>query len=273
MGKETPNTRQKSIYRTYWEPATAMPLFVRSCGHYRFNAPYMDRVKKKYFLELFWVINGICTFVYESKEWSIGPGWVFFYLPGDVHKVEIRTVRTEYAWVTISGPKLDNLISFFNIERGPRYAGICPVDIFTKLDAVMRDPSEKSEQEAGKTAFAILADAICGTLKGENIAESFKIMVRENLSDPSLCVAGIASALKVHRTTLHKAVRTDTGLSPRQYIVRCRVQEALSMILDTRQSFKELAAKCGFPDQNYFSKVIRTHLGHTPGELRKNRRF
>lgn len=259
-----------AVYRPYKEPITDTPVFVRSWGHYKTLPPFADPVMKKDFFELFWIVEGVCDFISAERSYSLSPGWVFVYLPGEVHQVKIQSVRSEYLWLTLDGPKLPLLLSLFGLSTGARYAGSCPINMFAKLDDALHDFSGKSEFEAGKIAYSILSDAMGGTAEYGNIAGRFKELVRENFGEQKLSVAGIASKLRIHRTTLHKTILADLGISPQHYILKCCVQEAMRLILDSTLSFKEIAQYCGFSDQNYFSKVIKKHLGNTPSALRKS---
>lgn len=265
--------KRSSYYRPYLHPLTSTPFSVRSCGHYVIDPPYLEPEKEKDFFELFWVLEGCCTFMHSNQRHDLTPGWVFFYLPGDIHKIQVSKVHTEYVWMTLDGEKLHLILNLFELSSGSRYAGTCPFKTFTKLFSSMRDLSAINESETGKIAYSILSDATQGTSEEGDLADQFKIMVREHLSENTLSVGSIAEKLQIHRTTLHRAVLNSLGTGPKQYILKCRVQEAISMILDSKRSFKEIAQECGFEEQNYFSKVIRAHIGKPPGELRKTRIF
>ena len=255
--------------RNYAIPKSSTPIFVRSCGYYRCSAPFRDRVKRKQFLELFWVIRGVCTFVLDGKEFELGTNWTFFYLPGDLHQVQVRNNEAEYVWLTIQGEKLPELIEFLGITRGGRYSGNCPVENFSKLESCMRQGGETGEKEAGKLAFSLLADAVCGTASSNELTDTFKMLVQENIADPLLRVGSLAATLGVHRSTLHKIVLRETGLSPLEWITRCRMERAAELLSGGKLMIKEIADRCGIVDQNYFAKLVRRYLGDAPGMLRR----
>jgi transcriptional regulator GlxA family with amidase domain len=58
-------------------------------------------------------------------------------------------------------------------------------------------------------------------------------------------------------------------LSVISYLNSVRLKEAKKLICDTELSFKEIAAECGFYDQNYFSKQFSESFGCSPTEFRK----
>ena len=54
-----------------------------------------------------------------------------------------------------------------------------------------------------------------------------------------------------------------------EYLCDVRLEKSKEMIVKTRKSFKEIAADCGFYDQNYFSKIFAKKYGSSPTEYRK----
>lgn len=266
----TQNSSLRRCFRDYAIPKSRSSIFVRSCGHYQCSAPFRDRVKKKQFLELFWIIRGICTFVVDDRVVNIGSNWTFFYLPGDTHQVEVRSGNAEYAWLTIFGSKMAALIDFLGITRGEHYSGNCPIKSFSRLETYLRENSEEGEKESGKLAFSILSDAVCGTSKGNFLTDTFKMLVQENIADPRLNVGSLAATLGVHRSTLHRIFIRETGISPLAWITQYRMEYATELLTDSNLRIKEIADRCGIADQNYFSKLVRRYRGNSPTGFRRS---
>lgn len=65
----------------------------------------------------------------------------------------------------------------------------------------------------------------------------------------------------------HKFVRT-MGLPPMEYLMMLRLRKAL-LLLNGPASVGEVARQSGFPDSNYFSRLIRHYFGYSPREIRK----
>ncbi len=59
------------------------------------------------------------------------------------------------------------------------------------------------------------------------------------------------------------------GVSFRKYMLRLRIERAKFFLASTRAPVGEIAAKCGFQDPNYFSKLFRREVGATPTEFRE----
>ncbi len=59
--------------------------------------------------------------------------------------------------------------------------------------------------------------------------------------------------------------------SPLEYITRLRMKKAMNLLKGSTESIGEVAWQCGFPDQNYFSRVFKKYTGKTPSLYRKIR--
>jgi AraC-like DNA-binding protein len=66
-----------------------------------------------------------------------------------------------------------------------------------------------------------------------------------------------------------RAFRHSTGLSPHQWLVRCRIDKAHGLLRDGRLSLAEIARACGFADQSHFTKAYTRLRGISPGAWRR----
>lgn len=67
-----------------------------------------------------------------------------------------------------------------------------------------------------------------------------------------------------------RAFKAATGLAPRRYLTNRRVEQARLWISEGRLSLAEIAYRCGFSSQAYFTKWFKRLVGATPGEYRKD---
>ncbi|RKN79169.1 AraC family transcriptional regulator [Paenibacillus ginsengarvi] len=64
----------------------------------------------------------------------------------------------------------------------------------------------------------------------------------------------------------YEAFRKQTGLSPHKYMTFVRLGQALGMLADLRSSVSEVAHSAGYPDELYFSRLFKKHMGMSPTE-------
>lgn len=90
----------------------------------------------------------------------------------------------------------------------------------------------------------------------EHYAENF------SLSD-------LAEMVNANETYLSHAFKKITHYSPQQYILRRRIGKAQSLLAYTQLSLTEIAARVGYEDSNYFSRVFKKIIGMPPRLYRK----
>lgn len=66
-----------------------------------------------------------------------------------------------------------------------------------------------------------------------------------------------------------RAFRHSTGLSPHQWLLRRRIEEAHALLRDGRYTLAEIARACGFADQSHFTKAYVRLRGISPGAWRR----
>lgn len=93
-------------------------------------------------------------------------------------------------------------------------------------------------------------------------------LVRRRFADP-LRVADLAAAADLSISRLERATRRTLGLSPKQLIIRTRIDEAIRRLDDTDLSLATIAGECGFYDQSSFNRIFRRVVGITPGAYRQ----
>lgn len=92
-------------------------------------------------------------------------------------------------------------------------------------------------------------------------------LVRRRFADP-LRVADLAAAAGLSVTQLERATRRILGVSPKQLLIRARIDEAIRRLEDTDLSLAAIAGECGFYDQSSFNRLFRRTTGITPGAYR-----
>lgn len=100
--------------------------------------------------------------------------------------------------------------------------------------------------------------------------EQIKACARARLRDPDLSVAGIAAALRLSPSTLHRAWAGEP-CSLADWIWTQRLEAArrdLCSPVQARRTVSDIAFSWGFNDAAHFSRAFRARFGCTPRELR-----
>jgi AraC-like DNA-binding protein len=88
----------------------------------------------------------------------------------------------------------------------------------------------------------------------------------------SLQVKQLAAIAGVSCRQIERRFHSATGMSPTDFIIRARLDEACRRLRDGGDSIGRIALDLGFYDQSAFTRLFRRHLGTTPSEFRQTRR-
>lgn len=82
----------------------------------------------------------------------------------------------------------------------------------------------------------------------------------------------VTKATGMERRTLERRMKQVFGRSPKEEALRIQIDEARRLLLSTDLSIKAVAARSGFGNSRYFSKVFRDRVGVAPGQFRRSPR-
>lgn len=60
----------------------------------------------------------------------------------------------------------------------------------------------------------------------------------------------------------------NTGYSPVEYLIRLRLRQAAGLLATSKLDIRRIAADCGFPDGNHFTRQFKKMYGMTPRDYR-----
>lgn len=94
--------------------------------------------------------------------------------------------------------------------------------------------------------------------------------LRFNIDQP-VGLDTLAKTLSVNPSHLSRVFKQALGMTITSYINKLRVEEAKYLLDHSNASIIEIAARVGYNDPNYFSKVFRKWERITPHEYRKRK--
>ena len=86
-------------------------------------------------------------------------------------------------------------------------------------------------------------------------------------------VAELAAMAGVSPRQIERRFRNATGISPTDFIIRARLDEACRRLRDGSDPIGKIAIDLGFYDQSAFTRLFRRHLGTTPDAFRQTPRL
>jgi AraC-like DNA-binding protein len=249
-----------------------IPFRARSCGHYNVAAGYYEPPWRRDFIQLYWCIDGQGSLKIKGKDYPLHPGEICFYLFGDYHEVSCTEDFFNYRWMTFEGPAAMPVWSGLQLTQPPRQAGRCPEELFIQLEKEIVNYSSNGLRLASATAFRILmlaASNAPAVAPSHDYVEQARRVIDSQFSNPQLNIGGIADQLGVDRSLLSRKFHAVYGVTPVQYLINARIKHGMELLADSSLMIKEIAARSGFSDPNYFTKIIKKYTGNSVREYRK----
>ena len=91
----------------------------------------------------------------------------------------------------------------------------------------------------------------------------------EHHLDQPLQIRKIAEEFNISQTWLEKCFREKFRMTPYEYRLNCRIEQAKYLLTHTRNSLKEISYQLGYCNPYYFSAEFRRLAGVPPSEFRK----
>ena len=104
----------------------------------------------------------------------------------------------------------------------------------------------------------------------EEHPEAVETMIRfiqANYSQP-LRNCDIADQVSYHPNYANRLFLEHTGHTLRQYLIDCRIQSALELLLATEMPITDVAAQVGFSSLSRFTKEFSARTGYPPSRYR-----
>lgn len=234
---------------------------------------YVTGETKNDFVQIIWGTEGMGEISFYDRLFKIGRDDVFYYMPGECHRINAVTELFLCRWVCFDGPLAEAIMLAYRYPRFLPECGPCPDDLFDRIERNITDSDSFAQRMACADLLAVLAKMGCGNSFGFHsgqIVRRAMEFIRNNLSNPDLDVQMLCEQLDINRSTLTMLFQKRIGIPPGRQILNLRFSQARSLLSGTDLSIGEIAEKCGYRDISTFSRFVRRGTGFSPLEFRKN---
>jgi AraC-like DNA-binding protein len=104
------------------------------------------------------------------------------------------------------------------------------------------------------------------TRAAQRIEASLRYMM-QNLNQP-MKVPVLSAKVGLSESSFFALFKSATGLTPLDFFIRARMRRAGELLAETTLQIKEVAARLGYDDQFYFSRLFKSVHGVAPREYR-----
>jgi AraC-like DNA-binding protein len=242
-------------------------------------------------LEIHFLERGHKFYKVGGRELELHGGDLFITLPSESHSTGGRPVESCAAyWVHVFLPK-----------RGQSFLSLPPQEAAALAEALRSLPSRhfrastrakflfgrlldlRSEAETAlrptrlrQAMIELLLEIIDSSISVRRIRGDRGSIMREvartieNRATEDFRMKDMARLAGYSLSHFKLAFKEETGLSPRQFILRARVKIACHRLATTRDPIGKIALDLGFSTSEYFATVFRRLIGDSPRQYRKN---
>ena len=263
------------------------PLIVNSCGTYRLHCgkslpTFRPRGRADY--QLIYIASGTARFHFdnEENETLLSAGNMVLYRPKEFQKYEyLASGQSEIYWVHFTGSDVKNILRTYGISDDMQvfYVGSnMEFDmIFQKMISELQR-CQPDYKDMVPMLFCSLLITIHRQLTQEDaIKNEYLNQAMETASqyfidnyNTDINIEAYASSIGMSISWFIRNFKGYTGMTPMQYILSIRIENARLLLETTRYTVTEIAAIVGYENPLYFSRLFHKQTGYSPSEYRKH---
>jgi AraC-like DNA-binding protein len=228
--------------------------------------------------QIVYISEGEGCFSTALKQYPVKAGSLLLILPGMQHsyKPVYETGWHEY-WVGFTGEFFLSLLEkgilspdcvFF--ETGMRD---CIALIFNQIFDEVRSQKPLYQFKVCAAIFSLISEVVSYERRKEQpsyhqrVVERAKCIMESNIFG-IINVEGIALKTGMSASGLNKIFKIYTSMTLYQYYIQIKIHKAKELLEHADLSVKEIAARLGFDDQYYFSRLFKNKTGIAPSKWR-----
>ena len=258
----------------------------------KFKAPTADWKHENMYLgeyELFVMTEGTMYLSYNGENFEVHPGEYLLLPPCNSFRQGYKEAYCAFYWLHFSADLGDSIpLSLAggstNSDTDTYYTlpqlGTLPnpekvVVMMKQLQDMVKNNYPAVSLDAMSTAtvtelYGQLARQNSISMQGgfkkqvyNDILDYIKTHIAENIK-----VVDVAEAFGYNEKYLSHRFAEVAGMPLKQYITRCKIDEANFMLSDTNKTISDIAAELGFSDSHNFARCYKKSTGLTPSEYR-----
>jgi AraC-like DNA-binding protein len=226
-------------------------------------------------------LSGTREYVYRGKETKLCCGDMVFISSNVNQHVKNVDDENSFWFVNVEGTHCDRFEQLWN-EGGLDVIRTTNIEkymsIITRIFAELNSPYISSELTINALFTQLLTEALNEKYLRRHGARDklypswindAALYISEHCTE-EISVSDLASRFYMNYNTFSRNFKKYMKQTPKEYQTSCRVQRAAALLGDADLSIVDIACKCGFSSQSFFTKTFRLAYGVTPAKYRAN---
>lgn len=260
-------------------------------AHYLEEHPNLHFPHKHSFYHLVYFSKGSGSHSIDFVNFPVGPGQVYFMIPGQVHSWDFNAMPDGYI-VNFSEQFIQSLVAHpryldqFNFFSGIAKEQVIDIpkenrkQVEAILETIVREGNSKEDlkDDFARTAllqFFILVNRntqkethVQGGNYNAILLQNFQRLIDQHYKEKKL-TKDYAAMLYITPNHLNALCKDATGRSAGELIRDRIILEAKRLLVNAGMTIAEIADELAFEDNSYFSKFFKKYTGTTPEVFRK----
>lgn len=209
----------------------------------------------------------------DSDRMPIDTDMIICAKPGQIRHTKLPFVCYYIHIILPDGELKDKLSEIPNYIKTDKYTKY--LNLFKKMLKYYDTALEKDELIVHSIIFELIhlliedSEKLVFRQKSKNnnhmVIEKVIGYIRENLTS-ELTLESVSKVAGFSPVYFHNCFKASTGLTLRAYIEEQRIRKAAALLVSTNDTLTEIAYKCGFSSQSYFSYAFKRKMNITPRE-------
>lgn len=218
-------------------------------------------VKKRPFGAISYKIDGTGDFVINGKQVSVKPKSIL-YIPADAD-YQVQYSFNDSIVIHISD------CNYFEGECISLENHVVIEQLFLKLLNAWEQNRSVNQIKAG--LYDILFRISQQKSEAQNATVNLCMeYIQQHFAKADLSVSEVCRSAFVSVSTIQRAFLEQLGITPKQYIIKLRLEKAFELLMEGKLTVKDVALCCGFSDEKFFSRSFKEKYGYPPSQLHKN---
>lgn len=149
-----------------------------------------------------------------------------------------------------------------------------PMEILTKFSFLEQGFTRESldEVHAKVASLCFQAQEIISNhrkVSSELLSDQALQLIEADFSDETMTLVSLSEQLHISSNYLSAIIKKTTGETFISLLTKKRMEKAREYILCTPMKIQEIAGRCGYSDQHYFSYCFKKYYGKSPNKMRE----
>ncbi|MDU7726400.1 AraC family transcriptional regulator [Clostridium perfringens] len=259
----------------------SLDLYLGYCGMEKClpSHSYGPAVRNNYLIH--YIIDGEGTYYVNGQSYRLRKNQGFLICPNTLtyYKASKDNPWT-YMWISFNGIKAKKYLHYSNLNENNlifEYTEDDSLEVYINRMLELNKMSYSNELEIQGLLYLFLSKLAITkderSLKKNNNMSDFYVekaveFIQHNYLNPSLKVTDVANFIGLNRSYLTHIFKKSLELSPKEFLLNYRINEASSLLKNTNLSIGTISKSVGYTDQLAFSKVFKKIKGISPKAYR-----